>query len=66
LADQYFGIGRSLKYHMGGISMSDGSLTGLSNEEAKEVHSAFMSGFLGFTGIAVIAHILIWMWRPWF
>ena len=24
-----------------------------------------MSSFIGFTVIAIIAHILVWMWRPW-
>jgi light-harvesting complex 1 beta chain len=41
------------------------SLSGLSDEEAKEFHSIFVSSFLAFTAIAVIAHILVWMWRPW-
>jgi light-harvesting complex 1 beta chain len=40
--------------------------TGLSSEEAREFHSAFMQGFLVFTAIAVVAHILVWIWRPWF
>mgnify|MGYP001814204832 FL=1 len=44
----------------------ESSLTGLTNDEAKEFHDAFVKGFLGFTGIAVVAHILVWMWRPWF
>lgn len=42
-----------------------GSLSGLSEEEAKEFHAAFIQGFLGFTGVAVVAHILVWLWRPW-
>ncbi len=42
----------------------ESSLTGLTNDEAKEFHDAFVKGFLGFTGIAVVAHILVWMWRP--
>jgi len=42
------------------------SLSGLTEEEAKEFHKIFMSSFLGFTAIAVIAHILVWSWRPWF
>jgi len=25
-----------------------------------------MQGLVGFTAIAVIAHILVWAWRPWF
>ena len=39
--------------------------TGISEEEAKEVHSLFMRSFLIFTGVAVVAHILAWLWRPW-
>jgi light-harvesting complex 1 beta chain len=41
------------------------SLSGLTDEEAKEFHSIFVSSFLAFTAIAVVAHILVWMWRPW-
>ena len=25
----------------------------------------FINSFIGFTVIAIIAHILVWMWRPW-
>lgn len=42
------------------------SLSGLSSDEAKEFHSVFMTSFAGFTAIAVVAHILAWLWRPWF
>jgi light-harvesting complex 1 beta chain len=41
------------------------SLSGLTDQEAKEFHSIFVSSFLVFTAIAVVAHILVWMWRPW-
>ncbi|ABM62178.1 MULTISPECIES: light-harvesting antenna LH1, beta subunit [Halorhodospira] len=41
------------------------SLTGLSDEEAKEFHSIFMQSFLIFTAVAVVAHFLAWAWRPW-
>jgi light-harvesting complex 1 beta chain len=41
------------------------SLTGLTEGEAKEFHAIFIKSFLGFTGVALIAHILAWMWRPW-
>ena len=41
------------------------SISGLSENEAKEFHGVFMTSFLGFTAIAVLAHILVWMWRPW-
>ena len=40
------------------------SLSGLSEDEAKEFHKFFIQGFLGFTAVAIIAHILVWSWRP--
>jgi light-harvesting complex 1 beta chain len=33
--------------------------------EAKEFHGLFISGFVGFTVVAIIAHVLVWSWRPW-
>jgi light-harvesting complex 1 beta chain len=42
------------------------SLSGLTENEAREFHSIFMQSFIGFTAVAVVAHILVWMWRPWF
>jgi light-harvesting complex 1 beta chain len=42
-----------------------GSLSGLTEEEAKEFHRIFMVSFIGFTLVALIAHILVWQWRPW-
>jgi light-harvesting complex 1 beta chain len=41
------------------------SLTGLSEGEAKEFHKIFMASFVVFIGIAIIAHILAWSFRPW-
>ena len=41
------------------------SLSGLSEDEAKEFHGIFVSSFLAFTAVAVVAHILAWAWRPW-
>lgn len=38
----------------------------LTPEEAKEFHKIFVSSFIGFTIIAIIAHVLVWSWRPWF
>ena len=43
-----------------------GSLSGLTENEAREFHGIFMSSFIDFTAIAVVAHVLVWMWRPWF
>ncbi|CAA2141245.1 light-harvesting antenna LH1, beta subunit [Hyphomicrobium sp. ghe19] len=42
-----------------------GSLSGLTEQEAKEFHGIFMTSFILFTVIAIVAHILVWMWRPW-
>jgi len=41
------------------------SRTGLTEAEAQEFQSWVMRGFLVFTGIAIVAHVLVWMWRPW-
>jgi light-harvesting complex 1 beta chain len=41
------------------------SLSGLTDAEAREFHSLFITSFIAFTVIALIAHILVWMWRPW-
>ena len=42
-----------------------GTLSGLSDQEAKEFHGIFMTSFIIFTLIAVVAHFLAWQWRPW-
>ncbi len=42
------------------------SLTGLTDDEAKEFHGFFMTSFIAFTVIAIVAHFLVWQWRPWF
>ena len=42
------------------------SLTGLSEGAAREFHSLYVKSFLGFTAIAVGAHLLVWAWKPWF
>jgi light-harvesting complex 1 beta chain len=41
------------------------SISGLTDEEAQEFHQYYIQGFIGFTAIAVVAHILVWFWRPW-
>ncbi len=43
----------------------DKSLSGLSEDEAKEFHSIFVISFIAFIVIAFIAHLLVWNWRPW-
>ncbi|MEO1328387.1 MAG: light-harvesting antenna LH1, beta subunit [Pseudomonadota bacterium] len=41
------------------------SWTGLTDAEAKELHEVYMSGLVLFAIIAVVAHLLVWFWRPW-
>jgi light-harvesting complex 1 beta chain len=42
-----------------------GSLSGLTEDEAKEFHRLFMTSFIIFLVVAIIAHFLAWQWRPW-
>ena len=39
--------------------------SGLTESEAKEFHSIFLTSFIGFVVVAIVAHFLVWMWRPW-
>lgn len=41
------------------------SLSGLTESEAQEFHALFIKSFIAFTVIAIIAHVLVWNWRPW-
>jgi light-harvesting complex 1 beta chain len=41
------------------------SLSGLTESEAKEFHGIFVTSFIIFTVIAIVAHVLVWQWRPW-
>ncbi|MFN7002279.1 MAG: light-harvesting antenna LH1, beta subunit [Roseinatronobacter sp.] len=45
---------------------TDLSFTGLTDEQAQELHSVYMSGLTLFVGVAVVAHIATYIWRPWF
>ena len=47
------------------IDRRSGSLTGLTEQEAREFHRIFMTSFAIFVAIAIVALILAWMWRPW-
>ncbi len=47
------------------IADRSGSLSGLTEQEAREFHSLFVTSFIGFTVVAIIAHFLVWQWRPW-
>lgn len=41
------------------------SMSGLSDNEAQEFHGIFTQSMGAFVGVAVFAHLLAWMWRPW-
>jgi light-harvesting complex 1 beta chain len=43
-----------------------GSLSGLTEAEAKEFHSVLVSSMGFFFVLNLIAHGLVWAWRPWF
>ena len=45
---------------------TDLSFTGLTDEQAQEVHPVYMSGPTIFTVIAVVAHVLTYIKLPWF
>jgi light-harvesting complex 1 beta chain len=51
--------------HPGTTLERPSSLSGLTEAEAKEFHAIFLTSFIVFTAIAVVAHILVWLWRPW-
>ncbi len=42
-----------------------GSLSGLTEQEARDFHGLFVTSFIGFTVIAIVAHVLVWNWRSW-
>jgi light-harvesting complex 1 beta chain len=48
-------------------SMADAnvSMSGLTEREAQEFHAIFLRSFIGFVVVALIAHVLAWIWRPW-
>ena len=41
-------------------------MSSLSDSEAKEFHSAYVTGLRGFVGVAIVAHYLLYVWKPWF
>ena len=45
---------------------SDLSFTGLSDEQAQELHSVYMSGLWLFSAVAVLAHLATFIMFPWF
>jgi light-harvesting complex 1 beta chain len=42
------------------------SLSGLTEDEAKEFHEQFKITFSAFLGVAAVAHLLVLVSRPWF
>ena len=45
---------------------TDLSFTGLTDEQAQELHDVYTKGFFLFTGVALVAHILTYFKLPWF
>ena len=42
-----------------------GSWTGLNDDEAQEFHKFYIQGMIMFVVVAIVAHVLVWAWRPW-
>mgnify|MGYP001811025398 FL=1 len=40
-------------------------MSGLSESEAQEFHGIFVTSFISFIVVAIVAHFLAWKWRPW-
>ncbi len=45
---------------------SDLSFTGLTEDQAFELHRVYMSGLTVFTVACIIAHLATWQMFPWF
>ena len=41
------------------------SFTGLTDEQAQELHSVYLSGMWLFVAVAIVAHLATYIWRPW-
>ena len=50
---------------MSDLTRTDTTVSGMTQPEAKEFHGLFMLSFVIFTVIAIVAHFLVWQWRPW-
>ncbi|MEM6537948.1 MAG: light-harvesting antenna LH1, beta subunit [Pseudomonadota bacterium] len=46
-------------------SASSDAMSGLTAAQAQEFHKAFIMNFMILVGIALVAHLLVWIWRPW-
>lgn len=45
---------------------TDLSFTGLTDEQAQELHAVYLNGLWIFVLIAFLAHVATYSWRPWF
>ncbi|MEM8753703.1 MAG: light-harvesting antenna LH1, beta subunit [Pseudomonadota bacterium] len=45
---------------------SDLSFTGLTDDQAQELHAVYMGGLWLFSAVAVVAHLATFIWFPWF
>ncbi len=45
---------------------NDLSLSGLTDEQAQELHGVYMSGLWTFTVMCIVAHVATWIKFPWF
>lgn len=47
--------------------MTDRSSTtmGSTGAKARDVQDIFVSSFVAFASIVIVAQILVWLWRPW-
>jgi len=50
---------------MADIDAPSSSISGLTELEAREFHKIFISSFIIFVLVAIVAHVLAWQWRPW-
>jgi light-harvesting complex 1 beta chain len=50
---------------MSDVTRRPAAASGLTETEAKEFHSIFLTSFIGFVVVAIFAHLLVWQWRPW-
>ena len=41
------------------------SMSGLTEDEAMEFHRFYLQGMMLFVLMAIVAHFLVWAWRPW-
>ena len=50
---------------MSDVQSRTSSTSGLTDSDAREFHSIFVTSFIAFVAVALVAHVLVWTWRPW-